>query len=198
MKGTGKSRYDLRRVQIQTLTWGRDSNGLFDYESKNLHKKNFVARSTSQLIRRGNDCLLMEEDFKVDAETTTSLAWVVEGEGEPYSGGFQVKADQSSDKLSMVVPPVKVVKLDDGYQLSEGDVIRLGRVSFNIKQVSPTGEDRPAFESKNSAPGPTFPSSMTPTEEKIACRICLSDVQTEEDPLISPCKCAGTMRAHPP
>ena len=193
MKPASKSKYHLPRIVIQTLTWSRDSNGLFDYESKNLAKKSFVARRTSQLVRIENDVLLKEDDFQIGPEAT-GLAWVVEGEGMTNVGGFSVKSYQTSDQLWMVVPPVRSLKPSDGYPMSEGDVLRLGRVSFSVKQVCPTGKDNPAFAFKAPQDVSIMPVEASPKTEKMPCRICLSDSQTLEDPLISPCKCAGTMK----
>lgn len=66
---------------IQTLTWARDSNGLFDYESKNLHRKSFVTRATVRLVRLGNEVMLKEEDYELESEAVAGLGWVLESNG---------------------------------------------------------------------------------------------------------------------
>lgn len=37
------------------VTWLRDSHGLFDYESRNINKKNLKTQSTGKLLRVNND-----------------------------------------------------------------------------------------------------------------------------------------------
>lgn len=192
MKQVPKSKYLPLRVLIQTLTWARDSNGLFDYESKNLHRKSFVTRSTIRLVRLGNDVLMKDEDYELETEAVAGLGWVLETNGKAHSGSFVVKPDQLAEQLWQVVPPVRSPKQGEGYQLAEGDILRLGRISFTVKQVSPTGQDNPSYPTH--PPKDITAQPPTPSPEKLPCRICLSDQQTPEDPLISPCKCAGTMK----
>lgn len=91
----------------------------------------------------------------------------------------------------MIVPPVKKVKPGMGHRLVQGDVVRFGRMAFTIAQLSPTGNDSVSFSSSST---PTHMPPQLPDSDKTPCRICLSDAATDLDPLISPCKCAGTMR----
>lgn len=36
--------------------------------------------------------------------------------------------------------------------------------------------------------------SVSAKESGKACRICLDDIETEENPFITPCKCSGSMK----
>ncbi len=45
----------LFRVLMKGITWGRDSHGLFDYESRHLTKKTMKTNNPSQIVRRGNE-----------------------------------------------------------------------------------------------------------------------------------------------
>lgn len=135
---------------------------------------------------------MKDEDYELESEAVSGLGWVLESNGAAYVGGFLIKPDQLAEQLWQVVPPVRSLKQTDGYQLAEGDVLRLGRISFTVKQVSPTGQDHPSYPTHPPKDIPAQP--PTPGSEKLPCRICLSDQQTPEDPLISPCKCAGTMK----
>ena len=40
---------------MKGITWGRDSHGLFDYESRNLTKKTLKADKSMMLMRSGNE-----------------------------------------------------------------------------------------------------------------------------------------------
>ena len=136
--------------------------------------------------------MIKEEDYELESEAMVSLGWVLESNGDFYTGSYVVKTDQLAEQLWQVVPPVRSLKQDVGYQLAEGDVLRLGRVSYTVKQVSPTGQDHPTYPA--SSPKDITAQPPSPGAEKLPCRICLSDQQTPEDPLISPCKCSGTMK----
>lgn len=40
---------------MKGITWGRDSHGLFDYESRSLNKKTMKTHEVSTVIRKDND-----------------------------------------------------------------------------------------------------------------------------------------------
>ena len=42
-------------VFMRCVTWTRDSNGLFDYESKNIAKKNIKSNTGGRLVRDEDD-----------------------------------------------------------------------------------------------------------------------------------------------
>lgn len=66
--------------------------------------------------------------------------------------------------------------------LSEGDYIKLGRVFFHIKEIN--------FDKKPENTQLNF----LKDKEYSPCRICLSDAFEKDDPLISPCKCTGSLQ----
>ena len=42
------------RVFFRGVTWMRDSHGLFDYESRNISKKNLKTKYVGKIIRQSN------------------------------------------------------------------------------------------------------------------------------------------------
>jgi hypothetical protein len=40
---------------MRCVTWTRDSHGLFDYESKNIAKKNIKTQTGGKIIRIGDE-----------------------------------------------------------------------------------------------------------------------------------------------
>ena len=46
---------------VESVTWSRDSHGLFDYESKSVNKKIHKPCDPVVLVRQGNDTLLMPD-----------------------------------------------------------------------------------------------------------------------------------------
>ncbi len=103
-----------------------------------------------------------------------------------------------------------------GYRLAEGDVLKLGRLKFRVREIKssdgmkPTGtvnlselllgKDAPPQEdSEEESEEEEEPVEEETTKDVGAnqaqpCRICLSDKHDVENPLISPCKCDGTMK----
>ncbi len=58
---------------MRCVTWGRDSHGLFDYESRSIKKKNIKTCTGGKVIRVDNDVELvskhsMPEDFGEEAK----------------------------------------------------------------------------------------------------------------------------------
>lgn len=45
-------------VFMRGVTWGRDSHGLFDYESKNITKKSWSTRERAAIVRVENDMVI--------------------------------------------------------------------------------------------------------------------------------------------
>jgi RING-variant domain/FHA domain len=105
---------------------------------------------------------------------------------------------------------LKKVKSTNGYAISEGDIIRLGKVQLKIKEIkgvrSPkvaktmiqskkiySGGIGSALRAKVEAEKPLTVRKLETEREQFACRICLNDENTEENPLITPCNCAGSM-----
>ena len=78
---------------------------------------------------------------------------------------------------------IKYLKDSNRCALSEGTELKLGRVTLKIIKLRGQSEEGPQ------ATPVQFP-SLTGT-----CRICMADEFTDEDPLISPCACAGSLKA---
>ena len=105
---------------------------------------------------------------------------------------------------------MKNVKGYNGYALSEGDIIRLGKVQLKIKEIKGLRKQKtikPVIQSKSIYAGgiggsnriveeirkPLIVKTLETCEEPVTCRICLSDECTNENFMITPCNCAGSM-----
>jgi hypothetical protein len=69
-----------------------------------------------------------------------------------------------------------------GFKLSKGDVIRLGRVKLKVKEIK-TSEEKEVV-------GDEMEGSINC---ETTCRICFRTHSNDIDPLVSVCKCAGSM-----
>mmetsp|Transcript_60588 Transcript_60588/g.159301 ORF Transcript_60588/g.159301 Transcript_60588/m.159301 type:complete len:389 (-) Transcript_60588:216-1382(-) len=179
-------------VQVVSNTWARDSHDLFDFEAHHLQTKTFTVQRSAQFVRSGTDVQMLgghatpppspaggaEQLLKLVQKDGTF--WV--DKGVPSS---------SSRKLWLVVRDLPTA----GHKLSEGDVIKLGRFKFRARQlVTSTCEDtQPELRLDDTG---AFCSADPATMDELRntnCRICLLEGSTEEDPLIRPCQCKGSV-----
>lgn len=56
----------IPEVYMRCVTWTRDSNGLFDYESKNISKKNIKTQTGGRVIRVGEEVQLVSKSQKFE------------------------------------------------------------------------------------------------------------------------------------
>jgi hypothetical protein len=55
-------------LKVLSKTWGRDSHGLFDYESTQIKINNLIISKNCQLIRKRNDVKEVPENSQIDME----------------------------------------------------------------------------------------------------------------------------------
>jgi len=225
-KGSPKSK-GPSHVIVSTFTWPRDSHGLFDYESKTLAKKVFKAQSAGNIRRNGNDIGFIKENDKSVKQGDRDLIKLTIKDGNFWINpcgkqGINLEnKDQSpttpttiSDTLEndpwLVLKSFKA-NTNKGYKLNQGDLFKLGRVKFRIREMkgtySPSANKDNAPEKQavnteidnNGSMEESFRKS--PKSEKgsrvslnHACRICLSEACEADNPFFSPCNCAGTMK----
>lgn len=53
-------------VYMRCVTWTRDSHGLFDYESKNISKKNIKTHTGGKIILVGDEIQLVSKNYQFD------------------------------------------------------------------------------------------------------------------------------------
>lgn len=63
-------------LTIRCFTWGRDSHGLFDYESRMIIRSTFKTSKSGHLFRVGNECNFAT-DLDPDSEQSIVLASLV-------------------------------------------------------------------------------------------------------------------------
>jgi len=141
------------------------------------------------LIRTENECFLHDLRSYQQLEDCEPLLSFT-----PNEGNFVVKAI-SNDPEQKVWSPIRYLKdACDGYMLTEGDWLKLGRIVLHVKKMcvsKPYNSDFAELFVDNASSNSV---SVSEVGEKVACRICLDEAQTEEDKLIGPCKCSGSMR----
>lgn len=172
------SEFITRSIELQTLTWVRDSNELFDYDDPYLVKQTFTIPVTSKVLRISDLCIV-REDCGYSLDDARSLGIVSMG----YKGhGAAFLSEERDRRVWQVVRALGECRVD------EGDVFKVGRALIEIKQVCIFGYEEPRVSS-----GLTLACSFDQGNNQ-SCRICLSDSHTLQDPLISPCQCTGSVQ----
>lgn len=178
----------VQSVQILSSTWARDSHNLFDFEANQLQKQFFEATSRStQFIRCGTDVQMTTDHGPLPFGAERLIRLV------QHDGAFWVDkvVSSSSKKPWLVVRDLA----ERGHHLSEGDTIKFGRFKFRVRQMARPGDDmqKPAVKLDDNGIPCTVDSGHVEDLQDCHCRVCLLDGSTDEDPLIRPCACKGSI-----
>jgi hypothetical protein len=78
----------------------------------------------------------------------------------------------------------KVVKFmpSASYEIQENDIFKLGREVLKVKKISSTIDEE------------KYVTVLPDSDEEKLCKICCCEETSQEDPLISLCKCSGTLK----
>jgi len=202
-------------VEIVTYTWAKDSHGLFDYESPHLFTSSFKISGSAQFFRKDNDI------FMLDTSSNSSTQPI----NHPHSFLFEIKTESSPESVTpdryyissknspscsktvdLVVRAIKKNGLPAGYELRVGDIIKIGRVKFLVREIKDhNGEVTQIKNLQEVGFIPAKPEVEQEVEEEskglenngteATCRICLiSNLYPDplDNTLVSPCKCKGS------
>ena len=143
---------------------------LYDYETAGVQKKSLKILTNCIITRSGNEISLSSESEHEPLVTVSH-----------DSTKFLLMATQQSP-LWLIIRNSRNSGEPCSYPLSEGTIIKLGRLQFRVKAIK-AKED--TIEETTAEIG---------TEKDIICRVCLSEHISQDNPLVSVCKCSGTMR----
>eukprot|EP00429_Kryptoperidinium_foliaceum_P053078 CAMPEP_0176076332 /NCGR_PEP_ID=MMETSP0120_2-20121206/38158_1 /TAXON_ID=160619 /ORGANISM="Kryptoperidinium foliaceum, Strain CCMP 1326" /LENGTH=445 /DNA_ID=CAMNT_0017410049 /DNA_START=95 /DNA_END=1432 /DNA_ORIENTATION=+ len=175
-------------VKVTSTTWGRDSHDLFDFEAKHVHSRSFDVRSSTTFVRTEDDV-----DVRADGaglpQGADSLIRVVE-RGGSYWVSKATAASAGARKLWVVVRDVAT----KGYRLTKDDIIKLGRFKFRVRQLVTSEDGEPELDLGLEDTTMTLQVDREEDVESKPCRICLMEGPGENDPLIKPCQCRGSIQ----
>lgn len=180
-------------IEINSLTWEKDTHGLFDYESKVIyHKKSFTITDSCKIFRTLNECHVHEYE-----EPNNSIG-LLRIDRKPLDFQVSLMETNGSNKMWLVIRKLSNSSVA-GYKLSDGDWLKMGRIRFKVIRIcvqpgKSTNNLLPQFFNSEKELHEEECDEIEECSEKSACRICLSEAETGIDPLICPCKCAGTMK----
>ena len=181
-------------LELKTLTWPRDTHGLFDYEASSLIKNTFKIRGPESLYRHENQCYLISEDVKSNSDPVLKI--------DQKKGEFTASLipEDPNNAMWLVVKNIRS-RRGNALRLREGDWIKLGRVQFKVQKISISTQSTvigvaPQYFLQSVSDDLDVKEDLVDEagKENATCRICLSETETQIDPFISPCKCSGTMK----
>ncbi|CAD8140008.1 unnamed protein product [Paramecium pentaurelia] len=94
------------------------------------------------------------------------------------------KLMEKGSKLWLVVRSIQQMMSNNGIKLKEGDVIKMGRVKFKIREIQLN--QRQLIQDSDSA--------KSSQSDAITCRVCCSSAFSRSNPLVNPCKCTGSIK----
>lgn len=161
---------------MKTFTWGQETQGLFDYSAKTISKSCFIVKSDVVIVGNGDDCILIAGQGLVK----DSLVIVTSTDAT-----FTVRPGEDLNRALWL--PVKLNAKRNRWKLTEGTLVKLGRVTLKVLRIGHR-QDR-ALSSLAAA------KELRASDEAESCRICLDHLASPGDPLISPCRCSGSMKS---
>jgi hypothetical protein len=66
-------------LKFQAKTWGRDSHGLFDYESTQIRQNLLIIPQNCKIIRKKNDVKQMPDSSELDLEDRELCKVIADG-----------------------------------------------------------------------------------------------------------------------
>ncbi len=105
--------------------------------------------------------------------------------------------DEANDKLWSVVSSKEEVGTRKEHKLSRGDILKLGRVQVKVKDYrieSSSSELDRCPRPHEDGPVDLKICDESPNEKEDMCRICFGTTSTKENPMVSACKCTGSMK----
>jgi hypothetical protein len=207
-------------LSISSQTWGRDSHELFDYETSQTNNQQFrVAGRAVDLYRRGNEVVIVPEGVLAPPLSE----YLLSTRFEKSCGAFRViqRDGVGNKKLWSVVRSNNPsgVRLREGLVIKLGRFkLRVRQVCTKIDEsddkTSCSSCDSPSStRATHRAPFKPFGipdlslgdrriiSALSVNDcegnnsiRHLQCRICLCEGPAEDDPLICPCECTGSIR----
>lgn len=160
----------------------RDSHGLFDYESDHLCFSHYEARARGVLFRQDNTIHFLP------GAVSTALATV-----EPRSDSFELRL-ASGDQEDLWTVVKYLSEGTRGMPLQCGNIIKLGRAMYQVKEMSEGKEEAMEEVASDTASSEGAEAEECAGGEEMVCRICYERQKTRENPLVSPCRCDGTVK----
>ena len=120
---------------LRAVTWGRESHGLFDYESRNIQKKNLRLNVSGKIVREQTTVDVTSINKELNEEQK-ALVNIVREEDKYYLDQPQTQGQlvEPGDRQWLVVRSLKTPDGKIDYKIQPHDIVKLGRVKFRVKE----------------------------------------------------------------
>ena len=213
-------RYPNGALNLIVKTWDKDTNGLFDYSSKQTINSKETIENSATIIRKDNFIKASNDEPKKEALFNVSKnganKYLIENKIEINMEANVENIAKINNKFWYVVNDNqslednnKIKNRNKNYYLVKNDIIKLGRLKFVLTEDSfSSGDTKFELSVPNKDSTININNSKTESvfnlvrevqcldennqEEKILCRICyLDEVDKENDPMVHLCNCKG-------
>jgi hypothetical protein len=117
---------------MRIVTWLRDSHALFDYESRQIHKKNLKIDSSCKFLRSKDEVKTISITAPYESEPDSKPLFKLIKDQE---GSYFIENEKNTEKLWLVVRAMKTEARKISYNLKKSDIIKLGRIQFRVKDM---------------------------------------------------------------
>lgn len=196
-------------VEIKTVTWSKDSHGLFDYENSNYDMRKFTITNSSVFFRHISEIKMTAKEQPLPSDVTAA-DFLLSLTQDPQAAD-RYKIDVPGDFPVEITPPtaqyliVRSLKCSDGksqrgYPLNAGCVIKLGRIEYRVLEVcthaggTPDRIDYNLYQDESIFDIKT--QNQIPPSGEHLCRICYSDnlpnLAEIDNVMLYMCDCRGS------
>ena len=169
--------YFLLSVATQVSTWKQTSTDLFAYNSWDMAISEFRLTDKASICFSETGCFVAK-DGETEADSEGSCL-ILRRPGTLHTDSFVLR---SSDEIWL---PIKYLSPSPQLLLVPGMEIRFGRARYVVQEIGTNPLTPPDT--------PTDDQSASQSFENI-CRICLSGFATPVNPLLTLCKCTGSLQ----
>lgn len=186
----------LYRLLIRCQSIKDKSNALFDYGSSSFITSTITVKTEGKVLLKNQKLFLSQKPDKEDGNQLFNLTlnnnkFILNSflSSESDTIPQENLNDPFNPWIVLCNQNTKKEKYQK-YKLSKGDIIKIGKIKFLVKDISDISNQKPKCQIDNRV-------SMVVSKniEGIpTCRICLGEQVNDNDPLICPCKCSGTTK----
>ena len=202
-------------ISLKGRTWERDTNGLYDYSSKEISDFKTIINNNVNIKRKGKE-IFQDDSNQEKQEDIENLFEITKQEKGNYiiENNVETNMEQNETNITKINNKIWYVihEKNPRYFLTKNDIIKLGRIKYMITEDSihsgdikydiqiPNLESISNINKQNSILGNPFSlirevkslSETNNTEEKPQCKICyLEEIEPQINPMIHLCKCKG-------
>ncbi len=197
-------------VKLSGYYWDKESTNLFDYDADNLFVREFNILSNTIIIKKERELLDISEKFEflfTEKNFCEILHFLVNKDNASVTPIHNV-TDKSFLTVKHTFQGDNV--FTDGYKLKVGDILKLGKMNAVVKELNIITNDQiNQSKAKEKTVCENLEDHLYSQEENLnlilrqnlskkkknhICRFCLCEDNENSNPLITPCKCSGTMK----